>query len=174
MPPVQIGDILAIRGTSFFARAILKATGNTVSHLGMIIAAAPGPDLVIEALWRVQTRPLPISIADAEKAYILSDHSLNPAQRNQLVSNACEFSADGYGWWDIGLQGADAIFHTTFFTDRFAWKLNRHPICSYLVARAYQQLGLTFGRTKVQSITPADVYNFAVQYPEIYSVTQIK
>jgi hypothetical protein len=174
MPPIQFGDILAIRGTGFFSRAILKATGNTVSHVGMIIAAAPGPTLVIEALWRVKTRPLILSIGDAEKAYILSDHSLNSDQRMTLVSNACVFSADGYGWWDIGLQAADAVCHTTLFTDRFAWKLNRHPICSYLVARAYQSIGLTFGREKAQSITPADIYNFASTHPKHYSVTQAK
>jgi hypothetical protein len=174
IPALQVGDVLAIRGTTFFSRAILKTTGNTVSHVGMIIAREPGPTLVIEALWRVKTRPLEVSIADAEKAYILSDHSLSREQRNTLVSNACTFSAEGYGWGDILLQAADAIFRTTFFTDHFAWNLSRHPICSYLVAKAYQSLGLTFGREKLQSITPANIYNFATQHPKLYSVTEIK
>lgn len=172
-PPARVGDIVAIRGTGFLSRAILKATGNTVSHVGMIIAASPGPTLVIEALWRVKTRPLVLSLDGAEKAYLLSDHSLEEKQRNELVFNACKFSAEDYGWWALVLQGADAIFHTTFFTDRFAWGMDRHPICSYLVAKAYQSLGLTFGREKSRSITPADIYRFASTHPLVYSVTLI-
>ena len=170
---LQAGDILAIRGTGFFAQGILAATGNTVSHVGMVLAPAPGP-LVIEALWRVKTRPLSLSIQDSEKAYILSDLSLTPSQRETVVLNACKFSADGYGWWDIGLQAADAVCHTTFFTDRLSWGLEGHPICSYLVAAAYVSLGLTFGRKTLQSITPADIFNFALQQPDIYTVTEIK
>jgi len=170
---LQAGDILAIRGTGFFARGILAATGNTVSHVGMVLAPTPGP-LVIEALWRVKTRPLSLSIQDSEKAYILSDLSLTPSQRETVVLNACKFSADGYGWWDIGLQAADAVCHTTFFTGRLSWGLNSHPICSYLVAEAYVSLGLTFGRKTLQSITPADIFNFALQQPDIYTVTEIK
>lgn len=170
---LQAGDILAIRGTGFFAEGILAATGNTVSHVGMVLAARPGP-LVIEALWRVKTRPLSLSIQGAEKAYILSDGSLTPDARDTIVINACTFSADGYGWWDIGLQAADALFHTTFFTDHLSWDLKGHPICSYLVAKAYSSLGLTFGSKKPQSITPADIFNFASQHPGIYTVTQIK
>lgn len=61
---LQAGDILAIRGTGFFARGILAATGNTVSHVGMVLAPTPGP-LAIEALWRVKTRPLSLSIQDS-------------------------------------------------------------------------------------------------------------
>jgi hypothetical protein len=174
MQPFHVGDIIAIRDRDFFSRAILKATDNTVSHVGMVIAADPGLTLVIEALWRVKTRPLQLSIDDAESAYILSDHSLGADERNKLVSYACTFSADGYGWWAIGWQAADAIFHTTFFTDHFSWKLNHHPICSYLVAKAYQELRLTFGRERLQSITPANIFNFASSHPEIYSVMQIK
>ncbi len=170
---IQPGDILAVRGTGFFSEGILKATGNTVSHVGMVIAPKPGP-LVIEALWRVKTRPLCLSIRDAEKAYILSDQSLTPGQRETLVLNACKFSADGYGWWDIGLQAADAVFHTTFFTDRLSFSLESHPICSYIVAKAYDSLGLTFGRKKLQSITPADIFNFASERHDLYTVTQIK
>lgn len=174
LPGIHAGDILAIRGAGFLSRGILMATGNSVSHIGLIIAAPPGPTLVIEALWRVKTRPLSLSIAGAERAYILSDHSLAPDQRETLVSNACAFSAEAYGWWDIVLQAADAIFRTTFFTDHLSWSLGSHPICSYLVAKAYESLELTFGRKKLQSITPADIFNFASNHPKLYSVTQIK
>ena len=170
---LQAGDILAIRGAGFFATGILAATGNSVSHVGIVLAPRPGP-LVIEALWRVKTRPLSLSIEDAEKAYILSDKSLTPDQRDSIVIGACKFSADGYGWWDIGLQAADAVLRTTFLTDHVSWDLKGHPICSYLVAKAYRSLGLTFGSKKPQSITPADIFNFATHHSAIYTVTQIK
>jgi hypothetical protein len=146
MPTFQPGDILAIRGKGFFARGILAATGNTVSHVGMVVGDGP----VIEALLRVKTRPIEGSVADAETAYLLQNLSLSPQKRDTVVKRACQFSADDHGWGDIVLQLANAIFRTTWFTDH-----------------------LTFGKQKEESMTPADVYNFAKNSPSIYTVTKL-
>jgi len=41
------------------------------------------------------------------------------------------------------------------------------------VAESYKTTGLTFGKKKEESITPADIYNFAEKYPSIYTVTEL-
>jgi hypothetical protein len=171
-PTFQPGDILAIRGKGFFARGILAATGNTVSHVGMVVGDSPV--IVIEALLRVKTRPIGESIADAETAYLLQDLSLSPQKRDTIVKRVCQFSAADYGWGDIVLQLANAIFRTTWFTDHLTFGLlNQFPICSYLVAESYKTIGLTFGKQKEESITPADIYNFAEKNTSIYTVTKL-
>jgi len=66
------------------------------------------------------------------------------------ISRAFKFSADDYGWVDILLQLANAIFRTTWFTGH-----------------------LTFGKEKEESIAPVDIYNFAEKNPSIYNVTKL-
>lgn len=171
-PTFKPGDILAVRGKGFFARGILAATGNTVSHVGMVVGDSPV--IVIEALLRVKTRPIEESVADAEAAYLLQDLSLSADKRDTIVKRACQFSAADYGWGDIILQAANAILRTTWFTDHLTFGLlNQFPICSYLVAESYKTVGLTFGKRKEESITPADIYNFAEKNPSIYTVTKL-
>ena len=111
-------DIVAVRGTGRFAAGILKATGDTVSHVGLVIGI--DPPLVIEALTRVRTNPLATTIAGAERAYILHDKSLSAWERRKIVDTAVRFSADGYNWGDIVLQGMDAVARTTWFTDHLS------------------------------------------------------
>ena len=173
-PTFQPGDILAVRGKGFFARGILAATGNTVSHVGMVTGVEPFV-MIIEALLRVTTRPIEESVADAERAYLLQDISLSAGQREAIVRRALKFSAADYGWGDILLQLANAIFRTTWFTDHLTFGLlNQFPICSYLVAESYKTIGLTFGKKEEESITPADIFDFALKNPSIYIVTTLK
>lgn len=174
MPTFQPGDILAVRGKGFFARGILAATGNTVSHVGMVTGTEPFV-IIIEALLRVKTRPIEESIADAERAYLLQDISLSADQREAIVRRALKFSAADYGWGDIVLQLANAVFRTTWFTNHLTFGLlDQFPICSYLVAESYMEAGLTFGKENEESITPADIFNFAQENPSIYIVTTLK
>lgn len=170
--PIAAGDIVAVRGAGFFARGILKATGNTVSHVGLLTST--DPPLVVEALARVKTRELATTIAKAERAFILHDKSLTAWARRQIVGAAVVFSAEGYNWGDIALQGMDAIGRTTWFTDHLSIGLARDPICSYVVAAAYRAVNLSFGKVKDQSVRPSTIYYFARSHPEIYSIGQVK
>ena len=174
---IHAGDILAVRGKGWLSRQILKATGNTVSHVGLLLDVAPSYEhsFVIEALARVKTRALEESIADCERAYILSPTNLTDAQRTEITLRGAQFSADDYGWGDIALQLGDAITRSTWFTRHLNWGLlETHPICSYLVAEAYEAVGLTFGKKPNESITPADIYSFARENPDKYVVAEIK
>lgn len=173
LPTSKPGNILAVRGKRFFDRGILAATGNTVRHAGMVTETGPFV-IVIEALLRVKTRPIEESVANAEKAYLLQDLSISADQRANIVKWGLRFYAADYGWGDILLQLANAIFRTTWFTDHLTFGLlNQFPICSYLVAESYKTIGLTFGKKEEESIAPADIYNFAIGNPSIYTVTTL-
>lgn len=170
--PVVAGDILAMRGSSWLARGIVRATGGPCSHVGMFVSLEP--PVVIEALDRVKTRPLDVSLADAERAWILHDNSITDEQRRAIVDEACSMSAASYGWLDIAAQGIDAALGTTWPTDHMTWFLNQFPICSYLVARAYQKIDLHFGKKAIGSITPADIFAFAQAHPEMFDIQVIQ
>ena len=176
---IHAGDILAVRGKGWLSRQILKATGNTVSHVGVVLAATKEDDpryvFVIEALTRVRTRILAESIADAEKAYILSPIGLSPEVRQGIAIVAASFSADDYNYADIAYQLGNAVFHTTWFTDHLNYGLlDRVPICCYVALKAYVTYGLTFGRESINTLTPGDMYCFARGNPDKYLVAEIK
>lgn len=170
------GDILAIRGKGWLSRRILNATGNTVSHVGIILAngSTRGSAYVIEALARVKTDKLSEAVANAKKAYLLEPLNLSDDQRQKITDAAAQFSTRRYGYAEIGLQWFDAVFKTRWFTNHLSWSLREHPICSYVVAASYASIGLTFGKVESDSITPADIYAFAVGHPDKYKVEEIK
>lgn len=164
-------DILCVGGKGWISNQIKKATHSPISHSGLILAN--DPTFVIEAEFKVITRPLDESIAGMECAYILHNRKLSPAQRDTILNRASGFSTDDYGILDIGLQLLDCTFHTRWFTDKLTFGLlNRFPICSYVVAESYKSAGELFG-FEARSITPGDLFTFAVDHPQIYTVTRL-
>lgn len=168
---MTVGDILAVRGSNFISRGILAATGDTVSHVGLIIGVEP--TIVIEALLHVKTRALAVSIAEAERAYILHDTTLSNQERITIVHTALQFSAAGYNYGDILLQGLDALTHSIWFTSHLALGLTRDPICSFLVAASYHAVGRDFGRIPMKSVTPANIYKFALAHA-MYTIERLR
>ena len=156
----QSGDIIAIRGSGWLPDNICKATHSEVSHVGLVIGTSP--TIVIEALWRVKTNPIAVTINNAEKVWCIRYPNLTDKNRVDLVQAALKFSADDYGGFDLVLQLADAAFKTKWFTENIGKTfLNHFPICSFLVAAAYRQIGITFSSTD-WSVTPSDIMNFAL------------
>jgi hypothetical protein len=152
---MKIGDVILVRGSSWLAHGILAATGNTVSHVGLVISV--DPPICIEALTRVKTNLLAVTIGNVEKAYVGSDPTLSDVERNAIVAKALTLSSASYGWTELALQLADAAFHSTWPTDHLSFELRKHPICSFLVATAYACVGRSFDKES-QSVTPADCY----------------
>lgn len=161
-------DILAMRGRSLFAHMILRATGGEVSHVGLVISADPA--LVLEALVRVQTRPLKDTMEDQEAVYLLQPTNLSVMERYEIVKEACRWSARSYGYGKIMLHGLDSVFHTEWFSRHLS--ISNRPICSWLIAEAYRHIDLDFGEPS-GSITPEDIFTFAKAHPDKYRVTKL-
>ena len=156
------GDMILIRGTGTLSNEILKATNGDVSHAALLIGVNPA--ICIEALDRVKTNPLHITVQNAAAVYMVEDQSLTDADREAIVYAALTFSADDYNYMDLALQGLDSLSHSTWFTHILAHQfLDRWPICSYVVSKAYERgIGRTFNKPS-DSITPQDLY-LAGQY----------
>ena len=165
---ILAGDILAVRGTSWLSRGILKATGNTVSHVGIITATSPIIE-VTEALIRVKTNPIDVSIADddIEWAAVLQDKTLTDSERITIVEAALQFSSDSYNYGAILLQLLNSNFNTTWFTDHLSFGMNGRPICSYVAAESYSKTGRNFG-VEDRTTTPADIYEYSIYNSDKY------
>ncbi len=167
---------MAVTGTGLLARAIIWLTRAPISHVGLVVGAEP--PLVMEALWRVKTRPLWVSIADTRAAYLLKPVRLGPTARSRIVVRACRFSAESYGFLKLFLQFLDALAgriirrRVTYFTDALGW-ISGRPICSYEVGEAYKADGLDFG-VPARSVTPADIWEFAHQHKDAYQIVRLK
>jgi hypothetical protein len=167
----QAGDIVGVRGSGWLADHICVATKGRISHVGLVISTTPV--LVIEALMRVKTNPWTATIAGAQSWHLYRPKTLTQQQIKAVIYRAVGFTAESYGFLDIGLQGLDAITRSRFFTGHLAgllW-LRSHPICSYVVAKSFDDaLHLRFGVAGDDSITPADIDVFCVSHPELYEV----
>lgn len=153
------GDIVAVRGQGWLSDSICKATDSPVSHVGMIVAA--DPPTIVEALAAVETHGIEVTLSQAVHVWQIRYKLLTPDEQTLLVKTANGFSGDDYGYADLALQLADAAFKTRWFCDHLAYGwLGRFPICSYVVARAYGEINITFGH-QASSITPGDIYKFA-------------
>lgn len=166
------GDILVVRGTGWISKGILKATGNTVSHVGIVTAISPFVEIT-EALTRVRTRPMEESIAEADWAAILQDKTLTDEERTHIVISALKFSAAGYNYLDILFQLLNANFSTTWFTDHLAFRMDNTPICSYVAAKTYSDTGRNFG-VPDKTTTPADIYAFSIHNSDKYTELVVK
>lgn len=168
---MKAGDILGIQGKGWLSDEIRALTGDgPLSHVGIITAVEPFPQ-VTEALTRVRTRPLDLSIADAEHAWLLEWQDIVDAQRLAMCQTALSFSADDYGYVDIGFQLLDSVFKTRWITQHFVER--KLPICSLLDALAAKSADLNFGVT-INSTTPNDIWTFAVQNPQKLAMRQEK
>jgi hypothetical protein len=165
------GDIVAVAGRGWLARGIIRATGGPPSHVGLLIATQPLP-IVLEALTRVTVRPLAVSCQGAARAWLLHDRTLRATERRVIVADALTFAADGYGYGALLLQALDACTHTTWWTDRWARGLDTKPICSYLVAHAYERVGRYFGQAD-RSTTPADIFAWAAAHRAKYTIRRL-
>ena len=165
------GDILGIQGNSWLSDAIMRATGpGPLSHVGICTADSPFLQIT-EALAKVQTRPIEVSINQAVAAWSLEWISITISQQWEMVRKALSYSAEDYGYIDIALQGADSLAGTRWFTQKFAER--RLPICSMLDDLCASSAGLSLGVTP-NSCTPNDIWRFANRNPGILRITRIK
>ncbi|HUY26187.1 MAG TPA: hypothetical protein VMV27_02100 [Candidatus Binataceae bacterium] len=177
---VEEGDIIAIMGKGRLSHGIAWLTtpkgGIRVSHVGMIVGAKP--PLVNEALTRTRVRPLWVSIADAEHAWILKPLKLHRQFRWSIVERDVTYSAASYDYLKIFLQLADAIAGK-IRGRRVSWFMTRlgfwnRPICSYEVGQSFAEEGLNFG-VPDRAATPADIMLFAFKHQhDWYRILQIK
>jgi len=169
---MQAGDIIGVMGVSRFSNAVTWLSGDgLISHVAMVVCTEPVP-LIIEAVPDgVHTIPLDQAIQAHPRVFLMKALNLTDAERKLLVRAACKYSALGYSYLRCGLVGLDQLSGTEVFTKYFAKHLD--PMCSFLVAEPYGELGKDFGRG-AEVVEPNNVLRFAQTHPKFFEVLKLK
>lgn len=165
----EIGDVVAVEGRTAFSRAIQLVSGSLISHVGLIVSE--DPLLVMEALSRVVTRPYDEALEDCKHAWLLKPINVSREARRLIVRESCKYSGASYGYLKIALHLLDFLTGKEWITQLLA--RSRKPICSWHVAQAYKAAGLDFGEI-ARGVTPAEIYQFALDNDEKYAVYKVK
>jgi len=151
---IQPGDILLTRGLhSPISTVIAGITRSNWSHTVLYI----GENKLIDAIWSgVKIRPL--------DDYFNGQYSiglfryitpLTEEQQIQVVLSARKFAGLQYGWGQLAWQLVLRLLGKNEDPD---WGLNIKPgvICSEMVAKAYQKIGIMFKCLPPYQMEPVD------------------
>lgn len=163
---LQAGDVFLTQGNSFVSKAIRFLTRDKgesrteVNHVGVV--TVDGTDrtaIIVEASSKVVRRPM--------NAYFMSKHTkvaiyryglLTDAEEDAVVNYSESMVGAKYGYVKILAHFLDWCIGGVYFFRRFA-QMERYPICSWIVAYAYQDAGLGFG-IEANAASPDDIWDW--------------
>ena len=88
-------------------------------------------------------------------------------QIHKIVEKAEAYVGRRYGWPAIVAHFLDWLFQGAYFFRRIIGG-DKYPICSWVVAHAYKEVGLHFG-VEARAASPDDIWDFAVEeHPDLY------
>ena len=136
------------------------------SHCGIITAGGTNP-IITEALTHVRTHPLSESIADPAIEYaIYRPLDLLPEEKSAIVTKALSYDGRDYGYFKLVLHLLDFAFDGIYLFRRIG-RMDKYPICSYVVACAYASVKKYFG-VAPQAASPDDIGDFVQSHPTKY------
>lgn len=155
---LQPADIVLVHGTGWLSSAIRKLTRSRgerptwVSHVAIAVSSTH----VVEALSRgVVCRPLAYP---ASRIRVYTPKNVSERARIRIAKRATAFVGQPYGWGKLVLHGLDGLLGGARVFRRLGF-IEGMPICSYVVAAAYEAEGLTFG-LDTRYATPDDIHDF--------------
>lgn len=185
---LQTGDIFLTRSDTWLGRAIRFAQRvpgeepSQVNHVGVILSGDDyHPELretavSIEALWKVRRGYFrrfygPGTEGERSLVAVYRDVTLTPAEREEIYLSSRLYAGRHYGVAKIPLHAADwavsRLLGRNVHAFRRLARLDRYPICSWLVAQAYASTGRAFG-VPAGCASPDDIWDFVTSHPEKY------
>ena len=92
--------------------------------------------------------------------------NLTPQDVQKIVAGAESYVGRTYGWLKAAAHLGDWLLLGAYFWRRFA-RMDRYPICSWLVAHAYEKAGKHFG-VEPGEASPDDIWDFVTTRPDVY------
>lgn len=173
-PPVKPCDLYLTTSETWPSRLVRwgsRSEGedeSQVSHVGLVTTAGALDEAQgIEALWEVtehriwEARRRTIS----ESVAVFRPTNLTTFERRVILEELRSHIGQRYGWWKL-------LFHLAAKLTGKRWPksfffLDDRPICSHLVATAFEKAGLTFG-VEGRSADPDDIWDFILSNPDKY------
>ncbi|MBA7517704.1 hypothetical protein ES705_09758 [subsurface metagenome] len=184
---LEAGDIFLTRGSSFISRAIRFFTRSIgekrtkVNHVGLVVQRGKFKTAIaVEALCKVMCHKLWTQYGPPRKdcVAVYRATNLTAEQVKDIVVEAEKQVGKKYGFlmiaahfkdwllgrmvgWLFGWQFSDVYLLRRFISG------NKYPICSWVVADAFAEVGKDFG-VKVGMATPDDIWDFIQNNPDKY------
>ncbi len=170
------GDLFFTRGAGFvsvlirfFTRSIGEARSE-VSHVGLVVGGGPiERAVVVEDLSRVRRHRLWARYSRKRRTAVAvyRAKNLNAEQIRKIVEKAEAYEGREYGWPTIVAHFLDWLLQGAYFFRRIIGG-DDYPICSWVVAHAYKEVGLHFG-VEARAASPDDIWDFVVEKrPDLY------
>jgi hypothetical protein len=166
-------DLVFTASNSWLGRAIRWFTqdpgeGKTeANHVGMITKGGTRATAwLVEALWKVRNHALSRYVGRGQVA-VFRPTNLTEQQKAAIAEYLAPLVGAKYGWYKLGfhayarITGKKKVLKYMF--------LDKRPICSYLIAKAFSEAGLHFG-VEPQAATPDDMMDFCIMNPDKYQI----
>lgn len=164
------GDIVLTRAGTFVGKAIRFLTRrigegpSRVNHVGIMVT----PTLIVEALRTVERRSLNDAYGPPSKQSIAVYRPLNLTGEEmvRVLLRANGYVGRKYGYLKVVAHALDWLFQGAYVFRRLAG-VDRYPICSWVVAKAFSAAGKDFG-VDAGAATPDDIHDFVTSHPDKY------
>jgi hypothetical protein len=170
------GDIFLTRshsllgsGIRFFTRQFGESK-TRVNHVGLIVAGGELMEATaVEALMTVKRHPLWHQYGPPSTSEVAIYRATNLTQEevDTIISAAESYVGRKYGFLKLLAHLGDWALQGAYLFRRLA-KMDRYPICSWLVACAYAKADKTFG-VAPGAASPDDIWDFIQKRPDIYT-----
>jgi hypothetical protein len=174
------GDIGLTRGVKRLARIIRvcqRSKGELPSIVNHALTSADYQigkcAMIIEALDTVKYHDLYERYGDTSEMVSMFRHRhLTDSQRRAVAEKAKSYVGRKYGYLKIGAHlgdyGLSRLFgHEVYFCRRIAG-IDKYPICSWVVAFAYAEIGVLFLGKKPGFVEPDDIWDEVTKHPETW------
>ena len=174
MPQLKRLDIFFTRGEHWLSRKIRELTRSDgesptiANHVGII--GYEGYEL---KAWGIEAINAGVKFHQLYDRYghqgeisVFRPINLSENESNTIFAEACKLINRPYGWGKIALHALDYCIGNKYLFRRAA-KIDKFPICSYLVAKAFQAAGKEFGVSEREA-SPDDIWDFVLKHPKKY------
>lgn len=177
MEPYLIpGDVFFTQGTSWFSRAIRFFTRlpgeppTLVNHVGVIVSSGYAP-WEVEALSRVRRRQLRVAYGGKRMNVAIYRMDMSRTSQEKIMRKADSYVGRKYGYGKIVAHFLDWCIGGQYFFRRLA-QMDNYPICSWVVAYAYQEAGFSFGLDP-SSASPDDIWDYVTNHEDWHCVKEL-
>ena len=168
------GDIVLTRGRGRLSRAIrfftrrIGESRTKVNHVGIVSGYGPLREaMVVEALHTVRLHTLPRRYGDGRSDVAVYRAALTERERAAIAYSARSYVGRQYGYLKLILHLCDWLLQGAYVFRRLG-RMDRYPICSWLVAHCYAKVGRSFG-VPPGAASPDDIWDCVTERSHDYT-----